>query len=246
MTSYITYLKDSVGNNYIGVKVSYDVVVPYLEQLKGVLGEDYDTYVKYQQQRDNNHHHITVINVMDCKKISDSIGIDKFANEIESLSKHAFDDVSLMGLGTASKNDNTTYFVVVSSDQLQEIRKKFDLPEQDFHITLGFKWKDVFGVRKNEVMKLKPPFLKLLKTEYYNNDETFEFVKKLDGFKWDLNEDVNVIEISDTFATFKVGENSFFHVSVLGDKLGIPASWNSTGEKSQPVLSNTVIARKLQ
>ena len=75
-------------------------------------------------------------------------------------------DLQFLGIGTAEKSGNRAYFIVVRSEKLQEVRKRYGLPEQDFHVTLGFKWKDVFGVRKNEVLKEKEPFLKLLNHLY--------------------------------------------------------------------------------
>jgi hypothetical protein len=76
---------------------------------------------------------------------------------------------------------------------LDAIRTRFDLPKQDFHITLGFKWKDVFGVRKNEVMNIKSRFLKELKQEFYKK-ENFNFIKKIKNY--DLSEDVEIVPIS--------------------------------------------------
>jgi hypothetical protein len=79
--------------------------------------------------------------------------MDKFINSLESIFHYEIDDLYMRGIGTATKNTNTTYFIVCNSDKLDAIRKRFNLPEHDFHITLGFNLKDVFGVRKNEVIK---------------------------------------------------------------------------------------------
>ena len=60
----LEYLKDIVGNNYIGVNIYTDIVTPYLSQLEEILEDDYDTYITNQSNRDHNKHHITVINVI--------------------------------------------------------------------------------------------------------------------------------------------------------------------------------------
>jgi hypothetical protein len=239
----IEYLKDRVGNNYIGVNIYSDAVYKYLEQLKGLLGDEYETYVTNQQNRDHGKHHITVINLIEYTERVKTIGMDKFINSLEKQFHNDF-DVTLMGLGTAEKNGNRTYFIVVKSDDLNELRKVIGLGEYDFHITLGFKWKDVFGVRKNVVMELKEPFLKLLKQEYYKNNENFNFVKSLQNFDGDVNSEVEPIKIEDTYATFRIGEYKYFTVSLIKDSLMITAKWQD--QKSIPILSNTIIYRKIK
>jgi uncharacterized protein YaaQ len=240
----IIYIKDSVGNNYLGVNIYRDTVSPFLDQFKEIIGDDYDEYVKYQQERDHGHHHITVINVMEFNKLSKEMGVDKFVNSLESVFDFDFTDIKLMGVGTAEKSGNRTYFVVVNSDQLQEVRKKYNLPEQDFHITIGFKYKDVFGVRKNQVMTIGDPFLKLLKKKYYNDNETFDFIRDIDNFDMDIDEDIEPIKIEDTNATFRCGENNYFTVALIGDDLRIAAKWQDTEKK--PILANTLISKKLK
>ena len=61
MIHRLEYLKDTVGNNYIGVNIYVDMVQQYLERLKSIIGDEYDIYIKNQQNRDHGHYHITVI-----------------------------------------------------------------------------------------------------------------------------------------------------------------------------------------
>ena len=49
----ITYLKDALGSNYLGIKIQETEVRPFLEQLKDVLGEQFDEYTSNQKKRDN-------------------------------------------------------------------------------------------------------------------------------------------------------------------------------------------------
>lgn len=148
----LTYLKDSIGNNYIGVKVPVEDVQPHLEKLKEILGDEYDIYTNNQQTRDGGHYHITVINVMDCNRLSKEMGMANFVKSIELALNYEVDDLEMLGVGMAQKGDNTAYFVVCNSDKLEAVRTRFNLPKHDFHITLGFNAKDVFGVPKNQIL----------------------------------------------------------------------------------------------
>ena len=148
----LTYLKDSIGNNYIGVKVPVEDVQPHLEKLKEILGDEYDIYINNQQTRDGGHYHITVINVMDCNRLSKEMGMANFVKSIELALNYEVDDLEMLGIGMAKKGDNTAYFVVCNSDKLEAVRTRFNLPKHDFHITLGFNAKDVFGVPKNQIL----------------------------------------------------------------------------------------------
>lgn len=155
MTYYITYLKDTLGNNYLGIKVPNEVVEPFLVDLKEILGDEFDTYTENQKKRDHDSYHITVINVADYNKIAKEVGVDKFVNSLESILNYEIDDLEMLGVGTATKGENTTYFIVCNSDKLDAVRNRYELGNQDFHTTLGFDSKDVFGVPKNVVLKKK-------------------------------------------------------------------------------------------
>jgi hypothetical protein len=150
MTYYLTYLKDTIGNNYVGINIPEAVVEPHLEKLKEILGEeDFQIFTQNQKNRDHGRYHITVINVMDCNRLSKEMGMVNFVKSVELAFEYPVEDLELLGLGTASKNDNTAYFIVCSSDSLDAVRTRFNLNKQDFHTTLGFNTKDVFGVPKN-------------------------------------------------------------------------------------------------
>lgn len=152
MTHKLTYLKDAVGNNYVGINIPNEDVEPHLEKLKEILGEeDFQIFTQNQKMRDHDYH-ITVINVMDCNRLSKEMGMANFVKSVELAFEYPVEDLDLLGVGMASKNDNTAYFIVCQSDSLDAIRTRFNLTKQDFHVTLGFDKKDVFSVRKNEVI----------------------------------------------------------------------------------------------
>ena len=61
-------------------------------------------------------------------------------------------NISLLGLGKAEKNENKTFFIVVKSDDLQEVRKSFGLPEHDFHAPV---YRFRFCTMKTPILKAK-------------------------------------------------------------------------------------------
>ena len=243
MIYYLQYLKDSIGNNYIGIQVPNGTVNPFLNELKSIIGEDdFKIYAESQQKRDDGHYHITVINVMEYNSLSKSMGIDKFVNSLEPIFKYEIDDLKMMGVGTATKNENRAYFIVCDSDKLEAIRDRYELPKQDFHTTLGFKFKDVFGVRKNQVLEKEGKFLQLLKQEYYKNDN-WEFIKTIGNFNLSKDEELIPVDLSDSRVKFKCGDN-YTEVGLLDDeKFWIVAQYPILEEL--PRLSETEIAKKL-
>jgi hypothetical protein len=153
MVYYVSYVKDRLGNNYLGIDIPYEIVEPYLTRLEEVIGEEnYKIFTKNQQTRDSGKHHMTVINVMDYNRLSKDMGVDKFINSLELVFDYEIDDLEMLGIGTATKDTNTAYFIVCKSDKLDAIRTRYELPKHDFHVTLGFDAKDVFGVPKNKVI----------------------------------------------------------------------------------------------
>jgi hypothetical protein len=244
MRHNITYLKDILGSNYLGVKINITEVQPFLNQLQDILGESFDEYVSNQQKRDSGSYHITVINVIDYNNLTKQMGMDKFINSLDQVMKANIDDIKLLGLGSAHKNENTAYFVVVKSELLQEVLKMYGLPEKDLHITLGFKHKDVHGVRKNEILKADEPFLSRLKKEYVKEGETFEFVKGIKNFDYDFFKLIEPISINDTTATFRCGDNDYFTVGLIENQFYITAKWQDTEKK--PILSDVLINKKLK
>jgi hypothetical protein len=216
MTYYLTYIKDSLNQNYLGINIPNGVVQPFLNELKDLIGEsDYEEFTSYQQKRDHGSYHITVINAMDYNKLAKEHGISNFVNSLDSVFKYELDDIRMLGLGTAERNGNRAYFIVCESDKLDAIRKRYNLPKHDFHITLGFHHKDVFGVPKNKVIDKKDKFLKLLEIEFYKN-ENWNFIKKIENFDLDTNLELIPIKISETNIKLMCG-NEYIHVGYLDD-----------------------------
>ena len=153
MKHYVEHVKDATGQNYLAIKIDKLEVLPFLDKLRSILGkENYDVYVGNQQTRDHGSNHITVINVMEYGKLTKAMGMDKFVTALQPVLEYEIDDLEMLGVGKAEAKGNTAYFVVCQSDKLDALRDRFELPKQDFHITLGFDKKDVFGVPKNDIL----------------------------------------------------------------------------------------------
>lgn len=151
MIYYLTWIKDTIGNNYIGLNIPNEVVKPYLDNLLSILGEsDYQLFTNNQAKRDGNSYHITIINVSDTNKIIRQMGLGDFVKSSNLIFKYEIDDLEIMGIGKAQKGISISYFLVCKSNKLNAVRSRYDLPNRDFHITIGFNPRDVFGVAKDE------------------------------------------------------------------------------------------------
>ena len=217
MIYFLTHLKDTIGNNYLGIKIDRGIIEQFLNELKEIIGEDdYKTYTQNQQKRDHGQYHLTVVNVMDYNKLIEEQGIDKFTNSLQKVFEYEIDDIKMMGVGSATKNENRTYFIVCKSEKLDAIRKRYELEEIDFHITIGFKWKDVFGVSKNIVVEKVDKFLKLLAIEFYKN-ENWEFIKKIGNFNLNKDDELILVQLTDSRILIKSGKH-YISIGLLDDE----------------------------
>jgi hypothetical protein len=244
MIYYLTYIRDSINNNYIGIDIPMGIVDPFLNELKDIIGDDFESYTKCQKDRDHGSYHITTINVMEYNALSKEMGMDKFVTSLDPILKFEIDDLKMLGIGTATRNENRAYFIVCQSDKLDAIRNRYNLPKQDFHITLGFLYKDVFGVRKDTVLDKKSKFLKLLKIEYYKNDN-WNFLKKIGNFN--LNPESELIPVSITGDRIKMKCDGYYMDIALTDdeKFWIMAEYLFDKEEDMPRLPETEISKIL-
>jgi hypothetical protein len=135
-------IKDSKGNEYLAIDVPIESCSQYTNFVinKGLIEE-----VANKNKRDLDKYHITLINVAQwgslCKRLMTSSIINEFVGkEFEFFS---------YGIGHATKDENNSYFIILENKELQLLRDSLSIGKQDFHITLGFKNKDVFGVPKD-------------------------------------------------------------------------------------------------
>lgn len=244
MIYYNTYLQDVIGNNYVGINLPNTIIIPFLLDLNDFTGDKYDEYVNNQQQRDRGHYHITLINTMEFNKISKEIGYAKFIESLDRVFKYEIDDLKLMGIGKATKNENTAYYIVCKSEKLDSIRRRYNLEPKDFHITIAFLYKDVFGIRKNEVLEKENKFLKLLSIMYYKN-ENWNFINRIKNFDFDLKSEIIPVRITKELARFKC-EGYYIEVIYLDDKFWIASKFEIDKNNELPRLPETEIIKKLK
>jgi hypothetical protein len=216
MIHYINHIRDVIGNNYLGIKFDKEVINPFLKELEEILGDDYEEFVSYQQKRDSGSHHMTVINVIDYNKLIKEMGMDKFTNSLENVFRYEIDDIKMLGIGTAERNGNRSYFIVCRSEKLDALRKRYGLKEHDFHITLGFRYKDIFGVPKNEIIKKEGKFLKLLRIEF-NKEDSWGFIKRIKNFNLDPKAEVIPISIKKDMMKVKC-DNHYMDIGWLEEQ----------------------------
>lgn len=245
MINSITHLKDILGNNYLGVDIPQSVVFPFLGELKELIGaDDYESFTKAQIARDRAHYHLTVLNVAEYNRLAKHMGIDGFVNSMDPILKYEIDDLKMLGIGRAEKGSDIAFFVVCKSDKIDAVRERYGLEAKDLHITLGFKHRDVFGVRKNEVLKNGGKFLKLLGQEFYKM-KNWDFVKDIKGFDSDRILDVFPVEISETVAKFRCGDD-YVGIAYIEDGEEFRVVYKYAADNTLPKIPDTEIARILK
>ena len=138
--STLSTLYDRVRNPYIGLHIdsSQPFVKEAIQQLQdaGVPQAWFDN----QQNRDGQHHHITVINAMEYARLEKEGTLP----HMEGLIPY-----EVVGPGRVQKEikgiPHTAYFLVINSEPLQSIRALAGLKPMHFHMTLAFNPKDLHG-----------------------------------------------------------------------------------------------------
>ncbi len=150
LTGSISQLKSKNGRTYFGIEVDKDTASSFLLLLEKLLNPDeFSKVTKNQRERDNQHHHLTIIGPNEYEVTDEG----EFTTILEK--KVQF---SALGIGLSSKGTDYSYFAIIDSPDLTRLRNQYNLPPRDFHITLGFSKKDVQGVLKDEsTMILKIP-----------------------------------------------------------------------------------------
>ena len=118
-----------------------DLIESVAEKWKTLLGdvENVEAQFKYQQLRDQNSFHLTVMSAAECKTF-DNLSVEEVNKSLQG--------VQFFDVGIGRIKDQCLY-VVVFSPKLQNFRKQHGLGTVDFHITLGFDGHDVHTERKD-------------------------------------------------------------------------------------------------
>lgn len=108
-----------------------------------------------QQMRDGLEYHITVINKIEFKSIS-KVNLKEYFENQRQFSKFVIIEFGLGVLKSPDKEtNNKTYFLLVHSPELDQIRKDLNLESIDFHITLGFDNRDVHDEGKKSLKTIQ-------------------------------------------------------------------------------------------
>jgi len=87
-----------------------------------------------------NKYHITVITPQEFRKLrKDKVQVE--------LNDYAF---SVTGIGSVSDGENETWYLTISSHEIDKLREKLNLELHGLHSTIGFKNKDVHTVFKGQ------------------------------------------------------------------------------------------------
>lgn len=235
----LEYIKDVLGNNYIGIKFDTQLVQPFLNEMKLHLSEsDFNEYCKLQSNRDNGHYHMTVMNVMEYNDIIKKYGPDKVSSAFEKWESVDFHP-KLMGIGSVSNNSNRAFFIVVDCESLNILREAWGLDKKDLHITLGFKWKDVHGLPKNIILERPNPFLNVIKQEWLVN-ENWNFLRKIGNFP-PTSDDIIPYSLDNSCLKIAIGDQRI-QINYLEDnnKLWVMAIWTDKGEVT-PLSTNEIM-----
>ena len=140
----VSILTDNQGQKYLAGLINKADIEQYLTQLKTILGERFDSFREHQSARDQAKFHVTIVN---SKEYQTLMNKEQMIDERLRMQLH--------GLGRVSQGQHTSYFVVATSTDGEFLRQKSLLQPKDFHVTLGFKPKDVHGVEKNKKTLIK-------------------------------------------------------------------------------------------
>lgn len=151
---------------YLSLVVPDELVDSYNNALREyIVGAD--SCIEKKQIRDSGSSHITVVSAAEFGKIK------KIAPEkLEKVLGLKQVDVFCSGIGSVSAGQNATYFSLVSSGYLDTIRDGLGLGKKDFHITLGFKEKDLHNYRKDrssEIVKFNDVYTRMVESLYENS-----------------------------------------------------------------------------
>lgn len=145
----ISKITDNSGSDYIAVKVNNEDAYEYQEMLHQLGLHE---YTSNQIKRDKGHFHVTIINAMEYGNLKKN-----YSEKLPILETYLQEPVDMFfhGIGKASKDDksgqtNTALFAVIENATLSSLREKLGMKPFNFHMTLGFKDKDVHGVPKDK------------------------------------------------------------------------------------------------
>lgn len=161
-------ITDILGQPYLVLKYSienrnYSHILNLIRKLKQYINND-DLFFKIV----NNHTkrdglcqwHLTVFNAIECRKNPELLKLEGFK----------VNNIDLLGVGTISKNNNQTYYIICESKELLDLYKSKINKDKYLHITIGFTNKDISNNPKNISTLIFDKNTKFEQESYYDND----------------------------------------------------------------------------
>ena len=135
-------IKSSNGFDYLAIDILEEQYKKYSDFM---LSQNLHEEIALKLKRDNCQYHITLMNVAEWGSLG------KKDLQVPILNEVLDKDFSFIvgGIGMAEKAENKTFFVIADNSYLHNLRNEYGLGKHDFHMTLAFKEKDVFGVCKS-------------------------------------------------------------------------------------------------
>lgn len=137
-------------NSYIGIPVQNWLIEKMEKDLKNLNIDNIEIYMKNRENRDLGKYHMTVISPKEFRELKKR-GVDVY-KIVESFNNFCF---TFKGIGMVEDGDNKAWFVIVSSEDVDNFREELNLPKKDLHITLAFKNKDIHHSPKDEKTLIK-------------------------------------------------------------------------------------------
>lgn len=229
---YLTWITDSVGKQYLGIKVDEYLIKNFLDKMKDYLGSSYDKYRSNQIRRDGEKFHITVVSNSEIESSIKRLGKEKFNDILNTYQKRIY-NCEFYGLGQISHKYEQTVYIIVNDPILTSLRFDLGFDKKDFHITLGFRNRDIHHLSKGvtSVIKEECKFIQLLRQNFYNN-ENLSWVFNLPGWNFDKNiESLIPIKVSDKYLTVYY-DGYIMDIGEAGDELKILTQYKGNFTKS--------------
>lgn len=143
----LQFLRDIFDAHYVGIDV--ELMTPdknglTLNDMLERAAIDIPNFSECNENllnRNSGKYHITVFNVVEWNQ--HKVNPDIIGSTYDS-SKFEY-----KGIGSISKGDMTTYFVVIHSDAINAVRVDAGYPKKELHVTIGFTHKDLFHEPKS-------------------------------------------------------------------------------------------------
>ena len=143
MRKKIEILFDIYRHPYLGLRFYPYELEEALNCFRQLVGkEDFEIYSHYRQLRDGDNYHITFAPRFEYEQLGSVEGIVV--------------EVKFQGIGKIEQEKKTTFFIIAQSEDLNQIRRQAGLEPKDFHLTLGFNPKDIYGVSKGIETMIHP------------------------------------------------------------------------------------------